>query len=117
MRRWFLPGLATPLLLVRDPLVVYIYYLAISNNIFPSNGFIVWGSLLAVLSFANAVLLGHGNFFVAFYGVRCDFLHVPLIFYHGESFARAGYVAIGEGGALDCGTLYQKNLHIRKKTC
>ena len=103
LRRWFLPGLATPLLLVRDPLVVYIYYLSISNNIFPSNGFIVWGSLLGVLSFANAVLLGHGNFFVAFYGVRCDFLHVPLIFVmakvlRGQDLLKLGKVALWIAG-------------------
>ena len=84
LRRWFLPGLASPLLLVRDPLVVAIYCLAVSNNLFPTNGFIIWGALLAALSFVNALLLGHGNIFVALYGVRCDFLHVPLIFIMGN---------------------------------
>lgn len=84
LRRWFLPGLASPLLLVRDPLVIAIYCLAISNNLFPVNGFITWGALLGVLSFVNAMVLGHGNLFVALYGVRCDFLHVPLIFIMGK---------------------------------
>jgi len=32
------------------------------------------------LTFANALAIGHGNLLVALYGVRCDFLHVPLIF-------------------------------------
>jgi hypothetical protein len=80
LRRWFLPGLATPLLLIRDPLVIGIYCLALANNLFPFNGFILWGALLGVLTFINAMMLGHGNMFVAAYGVRCDFLHVPLIF-------------------------------------
>ncbi len=80
LRRWFLPGLATPLLLIRDPLVVVIYFLAASKNLFPANGFIVSGAILAVLTFVNALALGHGNPVVALYGVRCDFLHVPLIF-------------------------------------
>ena len=80
LRRWFLPGLASPLLLIRDPLVVVIYYLAFSFGLFPMNGFTIWGVLLALLSFINAMLLGHGNLLVALYGVRCDFLHVPLIF-------------------------------------
>jgi len=84
LRRWFLPGLATPLLLVRDPLAIAIYGLALANNLFPINGFIVWGGLLGILTFTNALLLGHGNLFVALYGVRCDFLHVPLIFVMGK---------------------------------
>jgi hypothetical protein len=37
-----------------------------------------------LLSFINAMVLGHGNLFVAMYGVRCDFLHVPLIFIMGK---------------------------------
>jgi hypothetical protein len=99
LRRWFLPGLASPLLLIRDPVVIAIYTLAVSNNLFPVNGFVVWGGLLALLSFINALLLGHGNLFVALYGVRCDFLHVPLIFIMGtvlqkNDFLRLAKVAI-----------------------
>lgn len=84
LRRWFLPGLATPLLLVRDPIAIAIYCLAAARNIFPVSGFITWGALLALLSFLNAMVVGHGNLFVALYGVRCDFLHVPLIFIMGK---------------------------------
>jgi hypothetical protein len=80
LRRWVLPGLASPLLMIRDPLVIAIYCVAASNGLFPVNGFITWGAFLALLSFINAMLLGHGNIFVALFGVRCDFLHVPLIF-------------------------------------
>jgi hypothetical protein len=84
LRRWLLPGLASPLLLVRDPLAIAIYCLAASNNVFPVNGFIIGGAILGLLSFINAMVLGHGNIFVALYGVRCDFLHVPLIFVMGK---------------------------------
>jgi hypothetical protein len=80
LRRWFLPGLATPLLLIRDPLVIAIYFLAYNKNVFPFNGFFYSGIVLAVLTFVNAMVIGHGNLAVALYGVRCDFLHVPLIF-------------------------------------
>src|SRR5580658_8000736 len=84
LRRWFLPGLAQPLLLIRDPVVIAIYYLAFSSKLFPSNFFISSGALLAILTFINAMCLGHGSLFVALYGVRCDFLHVPLIFIMGK---------------------------------
>lgn len=84
LRRWFFPGLATPLLLVRDPVAVAIYCLAGSKNLFPMNGFMISGAVLAFLTFANALAIGHGNPIVALYGMRCDFLHVPLIFIMGR---------------------------------
>jgi hypothetical protein len=80
LRRWFLPGLATPLLLIRDPLVIFIYFVAFTKNVFPLNSFFYSGVVLAVLTFANAFIFGHKNLAVALYGIRCDFLHVPLIF-------------------------------------
>ena len=94
LRRWFLPGLASPLLLVRDPLVIAIYFLAAANNLFPTNGFIIWGAVLGLLTFLNAILLGHGNLFVALYGVRCDFLHVPLIFIIGKVLRQRDLLAL-----------------------
>jgi hypothetical protein len=84
LRRWILPGLASPLLLIRDPIAAAIYVLAFSNNVFPKNGFMIGAALLAFLSFVNAMVLGHGNPLVALYGVRCDFFHVPLIFIMGR---------------------------------
>jgi hypothetical protein len=94
LRRWFLPGLASPLLLIRDPVAILIYSLAISANIFPMNGFVVWGALLGGLSFIYALLLGHGNMGVAIYGVRCDYLHVPLIFVMGKVLRREDIMAL-----------------------
>src|ERR1700733_4106561 len=96
LRRWFLPGLASPLLLVRDPLAVAIYYLAAASNLFPFNGFIAWGIFLAVLSIVNAMVMGHGNIFVALYGARCDFLHVPLIFIIGKILRQKDIVALAK---------------------
>src|SRR5450756_2342759 len=94
LRRWFLPGLNTPLLLIRDPVVIAIYGVAISRNLFPSNLFMTMGLLLAVLTFFNALTLGHGNPMVAMYGVRCDFLHVPLIFIMGKVLRRKDLIAL-----------------------
>jgi hypothetical protein len=96
LRRWFLPGLAGPLLLIRDPLVVAIYCLAIAKNIFPFNAFVVSGAFLAILTFFNAVELGHGNAYVALYGVRCDFLHVPLIFIMGRVLTQKDILAMAK---------------------
>ena len=96
LRRWFVPGLATPLLLVRDPLIIAIYGLAAAKNLFPTNGLVLGGAFLALLSFANALLVGHGNPFVALYGARCDFLHVPLIFIIGRIVRREDLIALAK---------------------
>ena len=84
LRRWFLPGLSTPLLLIRDPVVISIYFLAWSRNLFPTNAVVVFGIILSFLGVASALMVGHGNLMVALYGARCDFLHVPLIFIMGR---------------------------------
>ncbi|HEX3717547.1 MAG TPA: hypothetical protein VH595_06235 [Verrucomicrobiae bacterium] len=94
LRRWFLPSLASPLLLIRDPLVLVIYFCAFAKRVFPINFFIYSGALLAILTFANALLIGHGNPLVALYGVRCDFLHVPLILIMGQVIRRKDLIAL-----------------------
>jgi len=96
LRRWFLPGLTTPLLLVRDPVVIVIYFLAWSRNLFPTNGFIFTGAVLAFLALASALMVGHGNLIVALYGVRCDFLHVPLIFIMGRVLRQKDVLAVAK---------------------
>ena len=96
LRRWFLPSLAAPLLLVRDPIAIAIYGPALANNIFPKNGLMVAAGLLAFLSFVNAMVLGHGNAFVALYGVRCDFLHVPLMFIMGRVLRQKDLIALSK---------------------
>ena len=35
LRKWFLPGLSQGLLIVRDPIAIWIYFLAFQQNIFP----------------------------------------------------------------------------------
>ncbi|MCS7465772.1 hypothetical protein NZK35_03665 [Stieleria sp. ICT_E10.1] len=80
LRRWFLPGLATPLLVVRDPVALAIYWLALKQGVWPRNILVTAMLFLAPLSWMLATTVGHGNLVIATYGVRCDFLHVPLIF-------------------------------------
>ena len=46
LRKWFLPGLSNPLLVVRDPVVILIYLTAFAGNVFPMNRIV--GSLMAL---------------------------------------------------------------------
>jgi hypothetical protein len=79
LRKWFLPGLSNALLIARDPVVILIYALALRERVFPVSGFVLWTFVLAVLGFF-ASFAGIGNLAVTVYGLRADFLHLPLIF-------------------------------------
>jgi len=79
LRKWIVPSLSTPLLIVRDPIVILIYMVAASEGKFPKNPFIVWTIILAFFCFL-ASFSGQGTVVVTLYGLRTDFLQLPLIF-------------------------------------
>jgi hypothetical protein len=79
LRKWLFPGLSNALLIVRDPVVVAIYAVAFRDRVFPVSGFVLWTAVLAVLCFF-ASFAGIGTVPVAIYGLRANFLHLPLIF-------------------------------------
>jgi hypothetical protein len=79
LRKWFLPQLSSPLLIVRDPVVMTIYMLAFSRGIFPRNRFIQAIVILATLSFF-ASFAGIATMKVTIFGIHSNFLHLPLIF-------------------------------------
>ncbi|MEI6350725.1 MAG: hypothetical protein WCP06_06425 [Verrucomicrobiota bacterium] len=80
LRKWFLPGLAAPLLIVRDPVVIAIYALALQRRVFPRNGFISAIFILSGLNFVASLICNGDYPFVTMYGLRANFLHLPLIF-------------------------------------
>ncbi len=85
-RKWIVPQLSAPLLLVRDPVVVVIYLLAFKARLFPHNIYVISLEILALLCWAAGVIVLLPYFpirtviLVTGYGVRSDFLHLPLIF-------------------------------------
>ncbi len=85
-RKWIVPQLSAPLLLIRDPVVILIYLLAFRAKIFPHNIWVITLEIIAVLSWATGIIVLLPYFpistiiLVTGYGVRSDFLHLPLIF-------------------------------------
>ncbi len=86
LRKWAVPQLSAPLLLVRDPVAILIYLLAFRARIFPQNVWIVTLEIIAILSWATGIIVLLNYFpiqtiiLVTGYGVRSNFLHLPLIF-------------------------------------
>ena len=83
LRKWIVPQLATPLLIIRDPIVIGAYFLAIKEGIFPQNIFvktIIYVAFICFLGGLATVIISDGSLTVTFFGLRTNFLHLPLIF-------------------------------------
>ena len=85
LRKWFLPGLSQGLLIVRDPIAIWIYYLAYAQGIFPLGNkylqrLLQWTMVSILLSF----LINQAHPFTIAYGARTNLLHIPLIFIMGR---------------------------------
>jgi hypothetical protein len=86
LRKWVLPQLANPLLIVRDPVVILIYLFAIAGGVFPRNRFVISISVIAILSWITGILVllpylsPELVIFTTGFGFRSNFLHLPLIF-------------------------------------
>ena len=80
LRKWVVPGFSTPLLLVRDPVAILILFVAWRNRLLIWNNYLFLIIVICIVSFFTTILLGHGNVFIAFYGIRIYLLHLPLIF-------------------------------------
>lgn len=96
LRKWFLPSLATPLLVVRDPLALWLVVATWKRGLLPANGYLTGMVLIGVIGLFTAVLLGHGNLLVALYGARVLLLHFPLLFVIGRLFTQRDVLAVGK---------------------
>lgn len=87
LRKWFLPSLATPLLVVRDPIVIWLVIVGLQKGWlnFP---YVKAMMIVSTLSFVLSLLLGHHNLIVALFGWRIYFFHFPMIFIIGQLLTR-----------------------------
>lgn len=86
LRKWVLPQLSNPLLIVRDPVVLLIYVLAIRARVFPRNAWVLSLAIIGFLSLAVSFIVLWPYLppsriaLVSGFGFRANFLHLPLIF-------------------------------------
>ncbi|SFH06530.1 hypothetical protein [Pontibacter chinhatensis] len=96
LRKWILPELATPLLIVRDPLALWLLFKTWERGQLPANNYLTTMVLVGVLGIFTAAFLGHGSLAVAIYGARVYLLHLPLIFVVGRVFTYQDVVLVGK---------------------
>jgi hypothetical protein len=98
LRKWIVPQFNAPLLVVRDPIVLAIYYIAAKQKLFPmhqlSRFFLFQVGAGVVLAAAQFALLGLPLFVIA-YGYRTLYLHIPLIFLLPEILDYRDLIRIG----------------------
>ena len=106
LRKWFLPGLSQGLLIIRDPLVVWIYYLCYAQGLFPINNKYLtkclhWVILAVLLSF----LINQAHPLTIAYGARTNLLHFPLIFIMGRILTWEDVMQFGKAFLLLAGPM------------
>lgn len=95
LRKWFLPSLATPLLLVRDPIAIWLTIVGLQKGWIKS-GYAKVMMVVASMSFIMTMAVGHHNLFVALFGWRIYFFHFPMIFVMGKVLTRTDLLKIGQ---------------------
>ncbi len=96
LRKWVLPGLATPLLVVRDPVALWAIITALNKNLIKLNGYIITIVVIGLFSFTTAITLGHGNVVVALFGLRIYAIHFPFMFVIAGVFDRSDVIKAGK---------------------
>lgn len=96
LRKWIAPSLSTPLLIVRTPIVLVIYAIALRAYVFPRN--LMMGAILSIslLSLFAGLLMLPETPIVALFGFQATFLHLPLLFiiprvFDSSDVRRVGY--------------------------
>lgn len=96
LRKWVLPQLADPLLVVRDPIAIFLIGYSWYRGVLP-NSLMMYGMMaLTGAAVITTLTLGHGNLTVAIYGARIFLLHFPVIFIIGTIFTREDVLKVGE---------------------
>lgn len=96
LRKWFLPGLSTPLLIVRDPIALLLLLKAARDGALPANIYMKASILVGIAGLFTAIFLGHGNLAVALFGARIFLIHFPLIFVIGAIFNQEDVIKMGK---------------------
>lgn len=100
-RKWILPQYSDLLLVVRDPVVLAIYFMAIKARVFPRDNWVISLGVIGVLSWLVSLVVLEPYLslkpliLVTGFGFRSNFLHLPLIFVIGKVFDQEDVKKLG----------------------
>jgi hypothetical protein len=96
LRKWVVPQLSAPLLIIRDPVVLLIYIMALKEGKFPWNMWVVSLFLIGFMMFLVSLFNLESNIYVSFYGLRTNILHFPLCFVMASMIHKDQFAMIGQ---------------------
>lgn len=94
-RKWLTPGLTNQLLLIREPVVILAYMLAISQMRFPREKPAVFALILGIFCLSISFVFLDVHLFVALFGFKASYLHIPMIYLIPRYFNREDVVQMG----------------------
>ena len=95
LRKWFLPGLANPLLIIRDPVALWILLVAWKQNRVKVDQHLIGTILIGIVGLFTAIILAHQNLVVALFGARILLIHFPLVFVIAKVFTVSDVLKMG----------------------
>ena len=96
LRKWVVPQLSMPLLVVRDPIVLWLIIAAAKRGLLKSNIYFTGMICLGIFSLFAAIFMGHGDVSTAIYGARTMILYFSMIFVIGSVFNREDIIKLGK---------------------
>src|SRR5437667_8839044 len=67
LRKWVFPNLATPFLVIRDPIAIWLLVMSLKHGVFRVNFYIAGMWIIGSIAFVTAIFWGHGNLPVALF--------------------------------------------------
>jgi hypothetical protein len=95
LRKWVAPGLSMPLLIIRDPVALWLVLLCWRERLLPKNSFLTAMVFVTCVALLTTIFFGHGNAMVALFGARIMLFHFPLIFVFASVFSREDVLQMG----------------------
>lgn len=93
MRKWFMPSLSNVWMMCREPIVIWTVLSLMGTQNLKSRvakAFMIIGCIMML----TTLTLGHQNLWVAFYGFRIWFFHIPYIFIMSNKLNREDLIRI-----------------------
>lgn len=79
LRKWILPSLSTPLLIIRDPFVLLLVIQGFRKNLLTS-GYVKISIILSFIAVITSMTIPHEKLSVIVFGARIFMLYIPCIF-------------------------------------
>lgn len=94
LRKWVFPQWSDAIFIIRDPLAIFAYLLAIQARVFPVRISLLLVGVMTVASLAFA-LMGDAPWVVIAFGLRTNYLHLPLVFVMAQALDRDDVLRYG----------------------